>query len=139
MREHPHTIGRKLALQYLFMHDLLDGKVGGYEEFLSLLDNRPRENCTAYGEALVQAVLENKDEIDCEISRTATNWRVSRMPIIDRNVIRLAIAEMASAREPRNSIINEAVELARTYSGEESAKFVNGIIDKADFKMPVAT
>ena len=69
-------------------------------------------------------------EIDAILTAHAQNWRVERMAVIDRLVLRLAIYEMlAEAETPARVIINEALELARTYSGDEAVGFVNGVLD----------
>ena len=63
------------------------------------------------------------------ITAQADNWRLSRMAALDRIILRLAISEFLDGSTPRNVVINEALELAKTFSGEESVKFVNGILD----------
>ena len=69
-------------------------------------------------------------EIDKIIQQHATNWRLSRMAVVDRNILRLAIFEFLSGKQtPKTVVINEALEIARKYSTHESAQFVNGILD----------
>ena len=81
---------------------------------------------------LVRGAMENRDALDERIGDAAKNWRVERMATIDRLVLRLALQELTAHREsPARVVISEAIELARSYSGEDAAKFVNGVLDGA--------
>jgi N utilization substance protein B len=83
-----------------------------------------------YSAWLVKGVSARRDEIDDLIQVAARNWRVARMGLIDRNILRLAVYEMLEEKTLVPAIIiNEAVEIARRFSGEESAVFVNGVLD----------
>jgi N utilization substance protein B len=83
-----------------------------------------------FANGLVRGTIARLKEIDAILTAHAQNWRVERMAVIDRLVLRLAIYEMlAEAETPPRVIINEALELARTYSGEEAVGFVNGVLD----------
>jgi len=80
---------------------------------------------------LVQGTLQKKEEIDLKIATTAHEWALDRMSAVDRNVMRLAIYEMLYCPEtPQRVTLNEAIEIAKTYGGEDSAKFINRILDK---------
>jgi N utilization substance protein B len=89
----------------------------------------------AFAEQIVRYTVSNVDKIDPLITETAEHWRLSRMAALDRLILRLAIGEFLYAETPRNVIINEALELAKTFSGDESAKFINGILDAVKKKM----
>jgi N utilization substance protein B len=80
---------------------------------------------------LVRGVAENIAEIDRRLSQHAEHWRIERMPAVDRNVLRLAIFEMMALDTPPPVAIDEAIELARRFSGEESVQFINGVLDAA--------
>ena len=83
-----------------------------------------------FANALVRGTTGRLDEIDRLLGERAQNWRVERMAVLDRLILRLAIYEMlAESRTPSKVIINEALELARTYSGEDAVAFVNGVLD----------
>ncbi|MBI1790343.1 MAG: transcription antitermination factor NusB, partial [Acidobacteria bacterium] len=82
-------------------------------------------------DTLVKGVVEKIEEIDQCIRRHAEHWRIERMPAVDRNVLRLAVYEMMSAGTPPPVAIDEALELVRRYSVEESVHFVNGVLDAA--------
>ena len=80
---------------------------------------------------LVDGVLEHKKDLDALIGKYATNWKVSRMQIVDRNILRLGTYELLWLNEvPAKVTMNEAIELAKDFGDEEAAKFVNGILDK---------
>lgn len=90
----------------------------------------PGEDEHAFVAALVRGAVENRAALDERIGEAAKNWRVERMAILDRLVMRLAVQELLAHREsPPRVVISEAIELARAYSGEDAAKFVNGVLD----------
>jgi N utilization substance protein B len=78
---------------------------------------------------LVQGTIGNLQEVDERISRHAEHWRMERMPAVDRNILRLAVYEMTHGGTPPPVAIDEALELARKFSNEESVQFVNGVLD----------
>jgi N utilization substance protein B len=81
---------------------------------------------------LVRGALDQREALDERIGEAAKNWRVERMAVLDRLVMRLALQELMSHRDsPPRVVISEAIELARAYSGEDAAKFVNGVLDGA--------
>jgi len=94
------------------------------------------EAVRTFAEQLVRLTTANREKIDPLIVETAEHWRLSRMAALDRIILRLAIGEFLDGSTPRNVVINEALELAKTFSGEESVKFVNGILDAVKKKMP---
>ena len=120
---------RERALQILFQYDI-HGKPGVWlEEFWK--QYTAAEDEQAFAEQLVSGVLEHKIEIDALIGKYATNWKVSRMQIVDRNILRLGAFELLWLDEvPAKVTVNEAIELAKDFGDEEAAKFVNGILDK---------
>jgi transcription antitermination protein NusB len=84
-----------------------------------------------FTEQLVTGVAKNVAALDSAIERCSTNWRLDRMPRVDRNVLRLACFElMHTADVPVKVVINEAIELGKRYGSEESGAFINGILDK---------
>ena len=92
----------------------------------------PGENEHAFVVTLVRGAIEQRDALDERIGDAAKNWRVERMAVLDRLVMRLALQELMTHREnPPRVVISEAIELARAYSGEDAAKFVNGVLDGA--------
>lgn len=79
--------------------------------------------------SLVRGVLDHGDEIDKVITSASSNWSLERIAIIDKIILRLAIFEFLKTETPIKVIINEAIELAKNYGGENSSKFINGVLD----------
>ncbi len=134
---HPRTTGRELALQYLYMHDVLEGKdVQAFDAYISAQEIPPERQSVEFAQKLVESVLGHRAELDGEIAEIATNWNINRMAAVDRNVLRLSLAELTICPEtPNKVILNEAVELAKQYSSEEAGAFVNGLLDKLCSKL----
>lgn len=83
-----------------------------------------------YAKSLVQGTLDNLEEIDALIREQADNWRLERMPAVDRNILRLAVYEMLHEHEvPKLVVVDEAIELAKQFGSEQSGRFVNGLLD----------
>jgi N utilization substance protein B len=83
-----------------------------------------------YAVSLARGAWDDRTALDERIADAARNWRVERMAIVDRLVLRLAVHELlAHAKIPPRVVIDEAIDLARSYSGDEAAKFVNGVLD----------
>ena len=100
---------------------------------LSIIDNSGLDNNSiGFAMALFDNVVDNLKQIDKYITKLATNWRLDRIAIVDKNILRIAITEVEYMPDvPMKVAINEAIELAKTYSTLESASFVNGILDRA--------
>ncbi len=83
-----------------------------------------------FAQELVQGTLDNREKIDDLIRGQADNWRLERMPAVDRNVLRLAIYEMLfETGTPKLVVVDEAIELAKKFGSEQSGRFVNGLLD----------
>ena len=125
---------RERALQILFQYDI-HGKPGVWlDEFWNQF--QATEDVRSFAEQLVSGVLGHKNDLDALIGKYATNWKVSRMQIVDRNILRLGLAELTVHPETSHKIIlNEAVELAKRYSSEDAGAFVNGLLDKLRTKL----
>jgi N utilization substance protein B len=87
-------------------------------------------------EELVRGAMARLSEIDERIERHSQNWRVDRMAAVDRNILRMASYELLSARLPPAVVIDEALELARRFSGNESVPFLNGVLDAMRKDLP---
>lgn len=127
------TRSREFALQVLYQLDI------AHTEYQSALDNfwaaqeqgDIEEESKAFTASLVKGVVENLSRLDEKITQYATNWELKRMAVIDRNILRLGGYELILCNDiPPKVSINEAVELAKKYSGPEASKFVNAILDK---------
>ena len=84
-----------------------------------------------FAEPLIRGTLEHRDKLDAQIKKYAVNWELHRMAVVDRNILRLAIYEMLYRDDiPPVVSINEAFDIAKKFSTQDSGKFVNGILDK---------
>jgi N utilization substance protein B len=84
-----------------------------------------------FAHELLEGVEEHQEGIDATIERLSQHWTLSRMPLVDRNILRIAVFELLHEDSiPSSVTINEAVEMAKIYGGEDSSKFVNGILGK---------
>ena len=125
---------RESALQFLFQDDFTgdDIRRGEIDERFDLFCNLYQVNRKArpYTLDLVNGILSNRDHIDGLISQCAKNWRLERIAITDRNLLRIGVFEMLYCEDvPDQVAINEAVEIAKRYGSEESPSFINGILD----------
>src|SRR5262249_1921363 len=124
---------RQRALQMLFLWDarrqpVADVMDAWYQSLYSE-ESRVKPEYDPFAAQLVEGTVENIQAIDSQIARHAEHWRLDRMPGVDRNILRLAVYEMAFAETPAPVVIDEAIELARRYSNAESVQFVNGVLD----------
>ena len=106
----------------------LFGGDGEPQTLVDLLDYQPGEKDGAYIDDIVTGVHEHAKEIDEEISSCLRGWTIQRLSRVDLAILRLSVYEMRYAKLPAAVSINEAVELARKYSGEEACPFVNGVL-----------
>ncbi len=125
---------REAALQMLYQWEVgradLDEVLHGYWAIDRPGQAPVPETLRPFADGLVVGTVRHLDEIDPLIAGQAQNWRLSRMAIIDRLILRLAVYEFLHAQEtPRKVVINEALELAKTFSADDAVKFVNGILD----------
>ncbi len=131
---------RRQALQILYQREVTGQSVGRILADRAFVDDEfgpdePGEFCRT----LVLGTEEHIDEIDGRIGAVSEHWVVSRMPLVDRNILRSAVHELLYMDEvPPSVTINEAVELAKTYGGEDSSKFVNGVLGRIADQQAVA-
>lgn len=128
---------RQRALQILFLWDArrqpLDESFNAYYDSLFSEEHPERDPFVA---DLVHGTVEHIAAVDEQITRHAEHWRMERMPAVDRNILRLAVYEMTFGGTPAAVTIDEALELARKFSNEESVQFVNGVLDAIHRGMP---
>jgi N utilization substance protein B len=133
--------GREAALQILYQWDLsrtdIDVTIDTFFDLQWPDRQPPPEALRAFAGALARDTVSGLAEIDGLIADAAENWRPERMAVLDRLVLRMAVCELLrhSAETPPPVVINEAIELARTFSTEESVKFINGMLDGIKRKM----
>jgi N utilization substance protein B len=137
---------RESALQILYQAEV--GRMGPQEAIGSFWridrsgdvgDDEVAADQQAFANELARETLARTADIDRLIAAHAHNWRLERMAIIDRLVLRLAVCELLThPGTPPKVVINEALELARTFSGEASVAFVNGVLDAVRKELPPA-
>ena len=120
---------RELALQMLYQHDLSgnapDAIVGTFEDL-----QKSKANTRDFAVRIFQGTLEHLAEIDQMIVAQADNWRIERMAVVDRNIIRMSVYEFLHETDtPKLVIIDEAIEIAKKFGTQKSSQFINGILD----------
>jgi transcription antitermination factor NusB len=126
------TQAREFALQILYQMDIThEACDASLENFWQAHSEHINETLKNFSTELVRGVAENLKTIDAKIAQYATNWQLERMAVVDRNVLRMSCFELMFREDiPPKVSINEAVELAKKYSGTDAGKFVNAILDK---------
>ncbi len=134
-----------MAVQMLYQSDLggssLSQVVGNFDaiEYASTTSRRTKASDGAgkqtaeafeYARKLVEGTIEHRDDIDRLIRSQTENWRLERMPAVDRNILRLAVYELLYETDvPHLVVLDEAIELAKKFGSEQSGRFVNGLLD----------
>ena len=120
---------REIAVQILYQIEIMEQTpLQGIKLFLN---NFPvKENTVSYARELVFGVCDKIDELDSEIEKFSQHWKTDRMTSIDRNILRLATYELLFNKEiPEKVSINEALEIAKRFSSNDSSSFINGVLD----------
>ena len=124
--------GREMALQMLYQWEVgkadIDSVLQSYWQ-LEPPGSAPPEEARVFAEQLARGTAGNLGVSDPLITEEAEHWRLSRLAVLDRLILRLAVYELLHADTPPPVVINEALELAKKFSTEDSAKFINGVID----------
>ncbi len=131
---------RELALQMLFQADM--GKQDAEHVRRTFWAERSGvdEEVRGFADELFRLALDRAGEIDQLIERHAEHWRMERMAAVDRNLLRISVAEfLGFSKTPRPVVINEALEIARKFSSPESVQFINGVLDSVAKELQGAT
>jgi N utilization substance protein B len=124
---------RQRALQVLYQWDMtkrpVEDAISSFYDTLYSDESEQEPGRDEFMEELAKGTSEMAGDIDHQISAKSENWKLERMPIVDRNILRMAIYEMSRRETPPAVVIDEALELARQFSGEESVSFINGVLD----------
>jgi transcription antitermination protein NusB len=120
---------RELALQMLFQHDMSgngpDMIISTFEEL-----QKSKPNTREFATRIFRGTVDNLGKIDEMITAQADNWRLSRMAVVDRNIIRMCVYEFLHENDtPKLVIIDEGIEIAKKYGTQKSSQFINGILD----------
>ena len=130
--------GREISLQILYKMDMTKISL---DEALAIFRNNfnVKEESWAFAEMLTKGVCSNLDEINGLLEGQSQHWKLDRMPVTDRNIIRIAAFELMHLNDiPSKVSLNEAIELGKLYGSEESSAFINGILDNIHKKLPVS-
>ncbi len=134
-RRAPRRRSRQVALQVLYAIDVAatsrSGTVLATEEaFEAVAKNfELQEGVQAFAKDLVNGIVEYGAELDALLSAHTTNWRLSRMAVVDRNTLRIGAYELTHTDTPARIVLDEAIELARRFGDDPSPAFVNGVLD----------
>ena len=124
---------RQYALQMLYLLDMreqpVDEAISSFYASLASEDAEPTDDRDPFAEELVRGTLNNRVSIDQAIAKHSAHWRLDRMAVVDRNLLRLATYEMAHHKTPAAVVIDEALELASKFCAPESVSFLNGVLD----------
>ena len=129
---------RELALQMLFQSDM--GKQDSDHVRKTFWAERSNvdDNTRGFAEDLFRVANDRSGDIDNLIQKHAEHWRMERMPAVDRNLLRLGIAEfLGFPKTPRAIVINEALDIAHRYSSPESIQFINGVLDSVGRELEI--
>jgi N utilization substance protein B len=132
---------RESALQMMFAADVInvDSDVLTEDYWNELGETGTDDKTREFANNLVSGALLNLQAIDDKIRTRAEHWRIERMAIVDRNVLRLAVYEFLFEETPHTVVINEALEIARRFSTFEATQFINGILDAIKLDLEKAT
>ncbi len=120
---------RELALQLLYQHELTGAPLEQMQEHFESWQSASEATQTFAGD-LASGTLEHAEEIDALLEEQTAHWRLDRLAAVDRNILRLALYElMFHGGTPPAVVIDEAIEIAKRFGAEESARFVNGVLD----------
>ena len=124
------TTARELALHYLYeINQIGEENAEDLPQFFSHYEDRPQP-AIIFAQKLIGGIREHMEEIDGLTTGSTQNWKLNRMAVVDRNILRIGIYELLYQEEiPERVTINEAIELAKKYSTASSGAFINGILD----------
>jgi N utilization substance protein B len=126
---------RQYAVQMLFQWEIGRQEPRRIEEGFWRIA-RAEKSTRDFANNLFEGVVKNAAELDTLVSAHAENWRLERIALIDRAILRLGAHELRSGKTPRKVVVDEAVELAKTFSSEDAAGFVNGVLDSVLHALP---
>lgn len=132
-------LARELALQALYQHDIAaDPAAKLAKDLHQRYQGSADAEVLSFAAALVTVVLDHRPALDRLIEGAAQNWRIERMAVIDRNILRLGAAQLLHCRDqvPPKVAIDESIELAKRYGDDQSGRFINGILDKIYRDLP---
>ena len=126
---------RQYALQMLFQWEIGQQDPRRIEEGFWRIA-KAEKSTRAFANDLFEGVVKNASELDAVVTAHMDNWRLDRLALIDRAILRLGVHELRAGTAPRKVVVDEAVELAKAFSSEDAAGFVNGVLDSVLHALP---
>jgi len=122
---------RELALQALFQREFTTNIP--FPQFLGLFEEKFANEVLAYAQTLVEGVAAHRDSLDQIIGQSSRHWKVDRIALVEKNILRIALFEMKFSSQPvkPSIVIDEAIEIGKKYGSTEAGSFINGILDHA--------
>jgi N utilization substance protein B len=121
---------REIVLQLLYEADVNDSRDSDEARRFIRSRLQGRKGLTDFACTLFQGTLDHQKQIDLQLAKLATNWTLPRMPVVDRNVLRLGAYEIMYGDTPGKVAVNESIVLAKRYGDKDSPRFVNGVLDR---------
>lgn len=123
-------LSRELVIQFLYLTEMNEGEIEN--QLKSFWEsNSCQEDVQSFTEEILNNIFDHKKEIDTLLEKYSDNWTLSRMTVIDRNLLRMAASElMFSKTVPPKVVIDEALEIAKKFGSEDSPNFINGVLDR---------
>tara|TARA_B100000686_G_C16786340_1_gene975493 strand:+ start:3014 stop:3427 length:414 start_codon:yes stop_codon:yes gene_type:complete len=120
---------RELVLKFLYEYEL---NPGDFEERLAFFGKRDSVSLEVweFASGMIKTTIERQREIDEQLDKVCQNWTLFRMAVVDRNILRMAACELIYFTTPATVVIDEAIEIAKKYGGDNSSDFINGILDR---------
>jgi transcription antitermination protein NusB len=132
VKQKPQSKARELAIQFLYrceIEEIIRFEEAKFNEFLSEHDlELESENAL---KSYCKGILSDLQTLDGHISKLSKSWQISRLPMLDRAILRLGVYELLESKTPYKVILNETIELAKRYGTQKSPGFVNGLLDAA--------
>jgi N utilization substance protein B len=124
-------LSRELVIQFLYLTEMNEGEIANQLEAFWEKNTCKEEGVKSFTEDLLNTIFDHNKEIDARLEKYSDNWTLSRMTVIDRNLLRMAASELLYSKSvPPKVAIDEAVEIAKKFGTADSPNFINGILDR---------
>jgi len=124
-------LSRELVIQFLYLTEMNEGEIENQLEAFWENNSCEEKAVQSFTEDILKDIFDHKEEIDVQLEKYSDNWTLSRMAVIDRNLLRMAASElMYSKTVPPKVAIDEAVEIAKKFGTADSPNFINGVLDR---------
>ena len=121
-------VAREMVTEAITLAQTAINRLGWAMEFPEILQLTNQSDVRDYAIEIVRTLKKNRDTIDAQISKALVDWQLNRLAVIDQDILRIAVTEIVYLGIPSRIAVNEAVELAKRYSGEDGYRFINGVL-----------